>query len=118
MMDPLGFGMENFNAIGEWRDQDGAFPIDAGGTLPGGRKFDGPMALEATLRARPDAFARCLTEKLMTYALGRGIEEGDKATVQKIVTRLAARGYKFSTLVLEIVTSPQFEMRGADDPHT
>jgi hypothetical protein len=118
MMDPLGFGLENFNAIGQWRTQDGAFPIDASGTLPGGRKFDGPAELETILRARPDAFTRCLAEKMMTYALGRGLTEGDKAEIQKIVARVAAGGYRFSTLVIEIVNSPEFEMRGADDSHT
>ena len=114
MMDPLGFGLENFNAVGQWRDKDGAFPIDASGTLPGGRTFDGPVALEAILRQKPDAFARCLTEKLMTYALGRGLTETDRPAVQQIVARAAAGAYKFSTLVLEIVNSPEFQMRGAE----
>jgi hypothetical protein len=116
MMDPLGFGLENFSAVGQWRDKDGAFPIDASGTLPGGRKFDGPIALEAILRQKPDSFARCLTEKLITYALGRGLTENDKPAVQQIVSRVSAGGYKFSTLVLEIVNSPQFQMRGAEQP--
>jgi hypothetical protein len=118
MMDPLGFGLENFNAIGQWREKDGAFPIDASGVLPGGRKFDGPVALEAILRQKPDSFARCLAEKLMTYALGRGLTETDKPAVQQIVARAAAGGYRFSTLVLEIVNSAQFQMRGADDSHS
>ena len=70
------------------------------------------------LRAKPDSFARCLVEKMMTYALGRGLEDDDKAAVQRIVSRMAAGGYKFSTLVMEIVNSPQFQMRGADVSHT
>jgi hypothetical protein len=115
MMDPLGFGLENFNAVGQWRDKDGAFPIDASGTLPGGRKFDGPVALEAILKAKPDSFTRCLVEKMMIYALGRGLIESDKPGVQKMVSRVAAGGYRFSALVLEIVNSPQFQMRGAAD---
>jgi hypothetical protein len=115
MMDPLGFGLENFNAVGQWRDSDGAFPIDSSGTLPGGRKFQGPIQLEAILRAKPDSFARCLTEKMMTYALGRGLTEDDKPAVQNIVSRVAAGGYRFSTLVLEIVNSPEFQMQGAAD---
>jgi uncharacterized protein DUF1592/uncharacterized protein DUF1588/uncharacterized protein DUF1587/uncharacterized protein DUF1585/uncharacterized protein DUF1595 len=115
MMDPLGFGLENFNAVGQWRDSDGAFPIDSSGTLPGGRKFQGPIQLEAILRAKPDSFARCLTEKMMTYALGRGLTEDDKLAVQHIVSRVAAGGYRFSTLVLEIVNSPEFQMQGAAD---
>jgi hypothetical protein len=114
MMDPLGFGLENFNAVGQWRDKDGAFPIDASGVLPGGRKFDGPVELEAILRQRPESFARCLTEKMMTYALGRGLTESDKQAVQEIAAKVAAGSYKFSTLVLEIVKSAQFEMRGAE----
>jgi hypothetical protein len=76
------------------------------------------VALEAILRQKPDAFARCLAEKLLTYALGRGLTENDKPAVQQIVARVAAGGYRFSTLVMEIVNSPQFEMRGADDSHT
>jgi len=118
MMDPLGFGLENFNAVGQWRDQDGTFPIDASGKLPGGRAFNGPTELEAALSARPDAFARCLTEKLMTYALGRGLTSADKTTIQQIAARVAANRYRFSSLVLEIVNSPQFEMRGPDDRHS
>jgi hypothetical protein len=116
-MDSLGFGLENFTAVGQWRSQDGAFPIDASGKVPDGREFRGPADLAATLAARPDAFARCLTEKLMTYALGRGLTSADKATVQQIAVRLAAKQYRFSALILEIVSSPQFQMRGADVRH-
>jgi cytochrome c553 len=110
-MDPLGFGLENFDAIGAWRTQDGKFPIDASGTLPDGRTFAGPQELKVILRADRAAFAEGLTEKLLTYALGRGLERYDKPTVKKIAGRLAAKDYRFSSLVLEIVRSLPFQMR-------
>ena len=83
-MDPLGFGLENFNAIGAWRTEEGKFPIDASGTLPGGQSFNGPAELKAILQARKEDFTRCLTEKLLTYALGRGLEYHDKYAVEQI----------------------------------
>ena len=86
-MDPLGFGLENFDAIGAWRTKDGQFPINASGTLPDGRSFDGPQGLESILKAQPDAFAECLTRKLLIYALGRGLEPADDAAVKKIVKK-------------------------------
>jgi mono/diheme cytochrome c family protein len=113
-MDPLGFGLENFDAIGAWRTQDGKFPIDASGTLPDGRSFKGPQELKAILRADRAAFAEGLTEKLLIYALGRGLERYDRPTVKKITNRLAAENYRFSSLVLEIVKSLPFQMRRGD----
>jgi len=110
-MDPLGFGLENFDAIGAWRTQDGKFPVDAAGALPDGRSFNGPEDLKALLRQDRDAFARCLTEKLLTYALGRGLERYDKRTVKAIARRVAESDYRFSALVLEIVNSLPFQMR-------
>ncbi len=110
-MDPLGFGLENFNAIGAWRTQDGKFPIDAAGTLPDGRSFHGPGELKALLKADRQAFAEGLTDKLLTYALGRGLERYDKPTVRQIASRLAARNYRFSSLVLEIAKSLPFQKR-------
>ncbi|HXG64883.1 MAG TPA: DUF1592 domain-containing protein [Blastocatellia bacterium] len=110
-MDPLGFGLENFDAIGAWRTEDGRFPIDASGTLPDGRSFNGPQELKAILKADRDAFAECLTEKLLTYALGRGLERYDRPTVKKIAGRVAASDYRFSSLILEIVNSLPFQMR-------
>ena len=110
-MDPLGFGLENFDAIGAWRTRDGKFAIDATGTLPDGRSFNGPRELKAILRADRDSFAEGLTEKLLTYALGRGLERYDRPTVKQITKRLAADDYRFSTLVLEIVKSMPFKMR-------
>jgi mono/diheme cytochrome c family protein len=113
-MDPLGFGLENFDGVGAWRTQDGRFPIDASGSLPGGRSFQGPDGLKAILKADRDAFAQCLTEKLLTYALGRGLERYDRPTVQQITKRISASQYRFSSLVLEIVNSRAFQMRRGD----
>jgi cytochrome c553 len=113
-MDPLGFGLENFNAIGAWRTEDGKFAIDASGTLPDGRSFKGPQELKAILRADRERFAEGLTEKLLTYALGRGLERYDQATVKKITERLAAEDYRFSALVLGIVRSLPFQMQRRD----
>jgi len=110
-MDPLGFGLENFNAIGQWRAQDGKFPVDSSGTLPDGRSFNGPQALKVILKGDRDAFTRGLTEKLLTYALGRGTERYDRPVVKKIAERVAANDYRFSGLALEIVNSLPFQYR-------
>ena len=110
-MDPLGFGLENFDASGAWRTIDGKFPVDASGTLPDGRTFQGPDELRAILSADRDVFARCLTSKLLTYALGRGLERYDTRTVKLITSRLPGHGYRFSGLVLEIVNSLPFLSR-------
>ena len=110
-MDPLGFGLENFDAVGAWRTQDGNFPIDASGTLPDGRTFTGPEELMDILKADRDVFARALTSKLLTYALGRGLERYDARTVREIATRLPEHDYRFSGLVLEIVKSLPFQSR-------
>ena len=83
-------------------------PIDSSGKLPGGREFRGPAELRAALRSRRDAFARCLAEKMLTYALGRGLDRSDRRTVDRIVARLARDGYRFSALVLAIVESDPF----------
>ena len=110
-MDPLGFGLENFDAVGAWRTMDGKFPIDATGVLPDGRKFNGPEELRAILKADHQAFEHCLTAKLLTYALGRGLERYDKRTVSAIVSTLPEHEYRFSGLILEIVKSLPFQSR-------
>jgi len=110
-MDPLGFGLENFDAIGGWRADDKKQPIDASGTLPDGRSFKGASELKVILQGDRNAFAECLTEKLLTYALGRGLERYDKPTVKKIASSLATSNYRFSSLVLEIVNSMPFQKR-------
>lgn len=110
-MDVLGFGLENYDAIGAWRARDGKFLIDPSGTLPGGRSFRGPGELKTILKKDRDAFAWCLTEKMLTYALGRGLENYDKSAVELVTRRLASNGYRFSRLVIEIVNSMPFQMR-------
>jgi len=117
-MDPLGFGLENFDAIGAWRTTDGKFPIDASGTLPDGRSFNGPQGLASILKAQPEAFAECLTRKLLIYALGRGLEPDDDPAVKKIVSGVVADKYRFSSLVLGIVKSPLFQKRRANWENT
>ena len=112
-MDPLGFGLENFDAVGAWRTLDGKLPIDSSGTLPDGRTFNGPEELRTILMSDRDAFARALTSKLLTYALGRGLERYDGKTIKQIAGRLPARQYRFSALVLEIVNSLPFQSRRA-----
>ena len=110
-MDPLGFGLENFDAVGAWRTMDGKFPVDASGALPDGRTFNGPEELTEILKGDRAEFARALTSKLLTYALGRGLERYDTRTVKAITERLPAADYKFSALVLEIVNSLPFQSR-------
>jgi hypothetical protein len=110
-MDALGFAFENFDATGAWRDADGKFPIDASGELPGGQSFEGARQLKAVLLARKEEFARCLSEKLLTFALGRGLEYHDRCAVDEIGAALARDGWKFSTLVVEIVKSVPFRYR-------
>ena len=115
-MDGLGFGLENFDAIGGFRTKDGAAAIDASGELPGNVKFTGPAELKAVLLGKKDLFARCLTEKMLTYALGRGLEYYDRRAVDAITTGLAKNDYKFSALVTEIVRSDPFRMRRGKQP--
>jgi hypothetical protein len=113
-MDPLGFALENYNAIGQWRTHEGPFPIDASGVLPNGTKFDGPAELKKILASDRDAFAECLTEKLLIYALGRGLETYDRPATRKIVQQLGANDYRFSSLISGIVDSVPFQMGRAD----
>lgn len=117
-MDPLGFAFENFDAIGAYRTADGEAPIDASGTLPGGKSFNGPAELRTILKDRKQEFARCLTEKLLTFALGRGLEYRDRRAVKQITTALEQNDYKFSTLCAEIVRSDPFRMRRGTEPTT
>ena len=113
-MDALGFGLENFDAIGAWRDQDGKFTIDATGELPGGMKFDGADELMQTLtKNKAEQFCRCLTRKLLTYGLGRGLTSYDRCVVNDAYAELQKNGHRFSALVTAIVTSDPFTMRAA-----
>jgi hypothetical protein len=110
-MDPLGFGFENYDAIGAWRTQDGKSTIDPSGVLPDGKSFKGPKELKAILKGKEEEFRRCFTEKLLTYALGRGLEFYDKGAVAQISHNLAEKGNRFSALVVEIVRSDPFQKR-------
>jgi Protein of unknown function (DUF1585)/Protein of unknown function (DUF1588) len=110
-MDPLGFSLENFDAVGAWRARDGELPIDPSGTLPDGRSFKNAEELIGMLKSERSAIAEGLTEKLLTYALGRGVERHDRATVKGIAANVAAHQYRFSSLVLEIVKSLPFQRR-------
>ena len=112
MIDPTGFALENFDAIGRWRVVDESFnPIDPSGVLPDGRAFDGVAEMRDTLAGDPRQFVTTVTEKLMTYALGRGLEHHDMPTLRRIVREAAVDGYRFQTVVLGIVTSDPFLMR-------
>ena len=113
-MDTLGFGFENFDATGRWRDKDGNNNVDASGELPGGDKFSGATELVDLLKKRRADFARCLSEKMLTYALGRGLEYYDRCATKEILQRLNANNYRFSELVLGIVTSKPFQKRRGD----
>jgi hypothetical protein len=113
MMDPVGFALENFDAVGRWRTMEAGQPIDATGGLPDGSEFTGVEGLERALLARPELFVRTLTEKLMTFALGRGVEYSDAPAVRKILRESRGDNYRFSSLVLGIVTSTPFQMRSA-----
>ena len=114
-MDPLGLGLENFDGIGGWRTMDGKFPIDASGTLPNGKSFNGPQQLEAILKSEPAAFTEGLTRKLLIYALGRGLESYDDGAVKQIVANVAVSNYRFSSVVLGIVKSQPFQMRSCEN---
>jgi hypothetical protein len=110
-MDPLGFGLENYDAVGAWRELDGKFPIDPSGTLPTGETFGGPEELKAILKAKSRDFARCMSEKMLTYALGRGLESTDSCAVDALVEALSNDEMRFSRLVVEIVKSAPFRSR-------
>ncbi len=113
LMDPVGFALENFDAIGRWRTLEEAQPIDASGTLPNGSSFTGASGLEAALLQRPDLFVSTLTERLLTFALGRGVESFDAPAIRTIVRDAQSEDYCFSSLILGIVNSPPFKMRKA-----
>ena len=110
-MDPIGFGLENYDAAGRWRTHDGKFAVDSSGKLPGGQTFDKPQDLRRIMRDTPEAFTRNFVEKMMTYALGRGLEPSDRRAVGAIQQRLAANGYRFATLLEAILESPAFRQR-------
>jgi hypothetical protein len=118
ILDPLGYALENFDAVGRWRDKDreAGTAIDSSGVLVDGTPVDGPIALRRALVERPEQFVQTLTERLMTYALGRSLDYRDMPTVRRIVREAAAENYRFSAIVLGIVTSDQFLMQGVPFP--
>ena len=117
VMDAIGFGLENYDAVGKWRALDGELPLDTSGTLPGDLSFDSPAELRAILaETEADAFSRTLIKKLLTYALGRGVSRRDNPTVDRIQRHLEREEYRFSALVDGIVRSMPFRMQAGDRP--
>lgn len=110
-LDPLGFALENYNAVGQWREKEGKFPVDASATLPDGRSFRGPAELKKILRQDAGLFTEALSEKLLTYGLGRGLERYDRRSVREIAEATAAGDYRFSRLIIAIVESLPFRMK-------
>ena len=112
ILDPIGFGLENFDAIGRWRDQDdNGGAIDAAGELPGGKHFASPKELKGIIAARKDDLSRNLTEKLLAYALCRQLEGYDEIVVDHVMDTIAKDGYRMQTLITEIVMSYPFTQR-------
>jgi mono/diheme cytochrome c family protein len=114
-MDPLGFALENFDAVGRWRTTDVGTPIDASGTLPDGTRLEGVGDVVKMVLARPEQFTKTVTEKLLTYALGRGLEYYDQPTVRKIMHDAAPGDYRWSSIILGITASSPFQMRTVTD---
>jgi hypothetical protein len=110
-MDPIGFGLENFDATGRWRTKVSGMPVDSSGVLVTGEKFDGPVELKQRLLTRRDEFITNLTNKLLAYALGRGLEPYDAPAVRKITAAVARADYRSATLIAEIVKSYPFRYR-------
>ena len=116
VMDAIGFGLENYDAVGKWRTTDGDLPLDTSGSLPGDVAFESPAELRQILVAtEADAFSRTLTKKLLTYALGRGVDRQDNPAVDEIQRKLKGADYRFSALIEGIVNSAPFRMRAGDD---
>ena len=112
VMDQLGFALENYDAVGRWRDTEESNTIDATGELPDGTVFDGAMELQQTVKTKMrDQFVRCLTEKMLIYALGRGLEYFDECTVDKIISQTQSKNYQFSELIVAVATSDPFTKR-------
>ena len=115
LMDSIGFSLENFDAVGAWRSTEANAPIDATGELADGTKVNGVIELRTALMKNPDLFASTITEKLLTYALGRGIDYHDMPTVRAIVQDAGKNGYRFSSIVMGVVRSTPFQMRMAPE---
>ena len=111
LMDPVGFSMENFDAVGRWRTMADGKPIDASGGLPDGSTFQGVAGLQKALLGRPELFVTTVSEKLLTYALGRGVEYYDAPAIRNIVRSAQEQDFRFSSVIQGIVTSTPFQMR-------
>ena len=109
-MDPIGFGLENYDAVGQWRTKDGEYPVDSSGVLYG-QKFSTPGELKTILLSKKKQFVRCLTEKMLTYGLGRGIDPNDRCNVDAMVTKIIQNDYRFSALVTTVAQSIPFRTR-------
>ena len=109
-MDPIGFALENYDAIGRWRTHEDGVKLDVSGSLPDGQTYSGIEGLEKSLLARPDLFVTAFTEKLITFGLGRGVEATDGPAIRKIVKEAAKDNYRFSSVILGIVNSVPFRM--------
>ena len=114
LMDPIGLALENFDGIGRWRTVDNGAPIDSAAQLADGTAVTGPATLRAAILRRPDMFARNITEMLLTYALGHGVEHHDMPYVRSILRESAGGDYRFSSLVLGIVKSVPFQRRRSE----
>jgi hypothetical protein len=113
-MDPLGFSLEQFDALGQWRVATDAGPIDASASLPDGSTFDGARGLRAFLASHREDFVRTFTEKLLAYALGRGLEPADMPAVRRIVRDASGSGHRWSSIVDGIVTSVPFQFASSE----
>lgn len=113
VMDPLGLGLENFDGVGRWRTEDDGHKIDASGTLPSGKSFDGPLEMIEIVKGQKDKYFRTLTEKMLTYAVGRGMQYYDKCAVDECLRHMKSEGYRFSSLVESIILSDPFLRRRA-----
>jgi len=111
IMDPVGFALENFDAVGRWRTYEDGLPVDVSGGLPDGSKFAGVDALEQGLLRRPELFVGTFAEKLLTFALGRGIEPYDAPAIRKIIREAEGDDFRFSSVIIAIVNSTPFQMR-------
>jgi hypothetical protein len=113
VMDPLGFALENYDPVGAWRTHEGATPVDVEGAMPDGTVFNGVLGLRKALTAEPEIFLTALTEKMMIYATGRGMEGYDRPALRAIVRKAAANDYRFSSFIMGIVNSLPFQLRQA-----
>jgi len=114
-MDPIGFGLENFDGVGAWREVEDGAPVDVSGTMPGGQKFAGPVALKKILKGRSDEFSRTISNRLLTYAIGRALKNPDRMFVESISSKGKASGHLFASYVEGVVLSEAFRRRPAQE---